>query len=223
MSEMSAWFDLQTAKRENNTETILREFVSRFTGSLRDWYQAPGEYLQLQLVRCGYVSQAMGIIFREFLGDASQFYKQTRHEFFEMRCCSLDKKDIDFHYRRMSFRYHALDGINDESLRQVYLNSLPTELQGELQRLIELSSRTLRDISIEEIHMFTHTALDKLCVTQKVFTKMIKKGRKYDRYYKLPDSYHLKCKTTDHCNCESYHLSRRQPPRRQPHKEKFFF
>ncbi|KAK2663694.1 hypothetical protein Ddye_002268 [Dipteronia dyeriana] len=55
------------------------------------------------------------------------------------------------------------------------------ELQGELQHLIELSNWTLRDISLGEIHMFTHTALDKLCATQRVFTKMIRKGRKYDR------------------------------------------
>ncbi|KAK2662932.1 hypothetical protein Ddye_001506 [Dipteronia dyeriana] len=117
MSEMSVWLDLHTIKRENNTETILREFVSRFTRSLRDWYQDLGEYRQLQLVRCGSVSQAMGILFREFIGDASQFYKQTRQEFFEIRCCSRDRREIYFHYRRMSFRYHALSGINDESLR----------------------------------------------------------------------------------------------------------
>ncbi|KAK0607802.1 hypothetical protein LWI29_020769 [Acer saccharum] len=44
VSEMSAWLDLQLAKSEQNLESILREFVSRFTGSLRDWYQALGEY-----------------------------------------------------------------------------------------------------------------------------------------------------------------------------------
>ncbi|KAK2655054.1 hypothetical protein Ddye_008106 [Dipteronia dyeriana] len=130
MSEMSVLLDLQIAK---------------------DWYQALGEYRQLQLVRCGSVSLAMGIVFREFLRDASQLHKQTRQEFFEMRCCSLDKRDIDYHYRRMSFRYHELGGINDETLRQVYLNSLPTELQGELQRIIELSGKGLRDISLGEI------------------------------------------------------------------------
>ncbi|KAK2645547.1 hypothetical protein Ddye_020742 [Dipteronia dyeriana] len=136
----------------------------------------------------------MGIVFREFLGDASQFYKQTGQKFFKIQCCSLDKRDIDYHYRCMSFRYHALGGINDESLRQVYLNSLPTELQGELQRLVEVSNRTLRDISLGEIHMFTHTALDKLCATQRVFAKMIQERKKYYKYCKLPNSYHLKCK-----------------------------
>ncbi|KAK2641333.1 hypothetical protein Ddye_023096 [Dipteronia dyeriana] len=200
---MSVWLDLQTEKRENNTEAILREFVSRFTGSLRDWYQALGEYRQLQLVRCESVSLTTGIVFREFLGDASQLYKQTRQEFFEMR-------------------YHALGGINDETLRLVYLNSLPTELQGELQRLIELSGRSLRDISLGEIHMFTHTALDKLCATQRVFAKMIREGRKYDRYCKFPSTYHLKCNSTEHCNCRTNRSYRKRPFRNQPRKEMNF-
>ena len=47
ISEMSAWLDLQMAKSEHNLEAILREFVSRFTGSLIDWYQALREYRQL--------------------------------------------------------------------------------------------------------------------------------------------------------------------------------
>ncbi|KAK2639680.1 hypothetical protein Ddye_027475 [Dipteronia dyeriana] len=211
MSEMSAWLDLQIAKGGDNVETILREFVSRFTGSLRDWYQALGEYRQLQLVRCGSVSIATGIIFKEFLGDVSQFYKQTRQEFFEMTVCSLDKEDIDFHYRRMSFRYHALGGVNDESLRQVYLNSLPSELQGELQRLIEFSGKTLRDITLGEIHMFTHTALEKLCATQRIFSKMIKEGKRYGKHCKFPPDYNLKCKSGEHCNCRANTPDRYKP------------
>ncbi|KAK3210829.1 hypothetical protein Dsin_015535 [Dipteronia sinensis] len=35
-SEMSAWLDLQMAKSEQTLKAILREFVSRFTGSLQD-------------------------------------------------------------------------------------------------------------------------------------------------------------------------------------------
>ncbi|KAK2653589.1 hypothetical protein Ddye_013445 [Dipteronia dyeriana] len=120
-----------------------------------------------------------------------------------MTVCSLNKEDIDYHYRRMSFRYHALGGINDETPRQVYLNSLPSELQGELQRLIELSGRNLRDITLGEIHMFTHTALEKLCATQRVFSKMIREGRKYDKHCKFPPKYHLKCSFNEHCNCKA--------------------
>ena len=79
---MSAWLNLKMEKSEQNLETIMREFVSRFTGSLRDWYQTLGEYRQLQFVRAPSTSQAIGSIFREFLGDPDQFYKQARREFF---------------------------------------------------------------------------------------------------------------------------------------------
>ncbi|KAK2654300.1 hypothetical protein Ddye_014156 [Dipteronia dyeriana] len=60
-----------------------------------------------------------------------------------------------------------------------------TELQGELQRLIEFSGKSLREITLGEIHMFTHTALEKLCATQRVFSKMIKEGKRYSRQYLL--------------------------------------
>ena len=72
---MSAWLDLQLAKSKQNLETILCEFVSRFTGSVRDWYQALGEYRQLQFVRVPLASQAMGYIFKEFLGDPDHIHK----------------------------------------------------------------------------------------------------------------------------------------------------
>ncbi|KAK3222091.1 hypothetical protein Dsin_009116 [Dipteronia sinensis] len=75
ISEMSAWLDLQMEKSEQNLEAILREFVSQFTGFLRDWYQALGEYRQLQFARSLSTSHAIGILFREFLGDPDQYYK----------------------------------------------------------------------------------------------------------------------------------------------------
>ena len=136
---MSAWLDLKISRSEHNLEAILREFASRFTGSLRDWYQALREYRKLQFVQATSTGHAMGLIFREFLGDPNQYYKQARQEFFDMRCCSLQKKDIEFHYQKMSGRYHILGGINDQSLKHVYVNSLPSELLDEIQRRIDTS------------------------------------------------------------------------------------
>ncbi|KAK3204836.1 hypothetical protein Dsin_018882 [Dipteronia sinensis] len=198
---MSAWLDLQMAKFEQTLEAILREFFSRFTGSLRDWYQALGEYRQLQFVRSQSTSHAMGIVFREFLGDPDKFYKQARQEFFDMRCCSLKKKDIEYHYKRMSGRYHILGGINDQSLKHVYVNSPPTELQDELQRRIDTPGRPFNDITLGRIHMFTLGALDKLYATQKIFSKMLREGKRYEGQCKQP-SLHIKCKDKEQCFCK---------------------
>ncbi|KAK2655687.1 hypothetical protein Ddye_008739 [Dipteronia dyeriana] len=68
----------------------------------------------------------------------------------------------------MSFRYHALCGINDESLRQVYLNSLPVELQGHytkqypnkkvksaklIHQLKQIADEVPSDVDIESIFL----------------------------------------------------------------------
>ncbi|KAK0573432.1 hypothetical protein LWI29_007951 [Acer saccharum] len=200
VSEMSAWLHLQLAKSEHNLEIILREFVSRFTGSFKDWYQALGEYRQLQFVRVLLASQAMGYIFREFLGDPDHIYKQARQEFFDMRCCSLKRKDIMFHYKQMSQRYHTLGGINDHSLKQVYVNSLPDDLQDEIQRKIDISGRSLNDTSLGELHMYALNSLDKLCATQRFFFKMLTEGKNLQSQCRQP-SLQFKCKSLASCNC----------------------
>ncbi|KAL5857227.1 hypothetical protein ACOSQ3_004685 [Xanthoceras sorbifolium] len=78
-----------------------------------------------------------------------------------MKCCSLKCKDLNFHYKKMVERLYMLNGYNDESLTQVYINSLPDELHSDLQRQI--------------------TATQKLCDTQKLLTKMIQNKKKFDR------------------------------------------
>ncbi|KAK0589921.1 hypothetical protein LWI29_020251 [Acer saccharum] len=144
----------------------------------------------------------MVYIFREFLGDPDHFYKQARQEFFDMRCCSLKRKDIEFHYRRMPQRYHTLGGINDHSLKQVYVNSLPDELQDEIQRKIDTSGRSLNDTSLSELHMYAMSSLDKLCATQKFFFKMLTEGKKLQSQCKQP-SLQIKCKSLDSCTCKT--------------------
>ncbi|KAK2645460.1 hypothetical protein Ddye_020655 [Dipteronia dyeriana] len=49
---------------------------------------------------------------------------------------------------------------------------------------------------------------------------MIREGRKYDRHCKFPPTYHLKCNSTEHCNCRTNRSYRRRPTRNQPRKEK---
>ncbi|KAK0572267.1 hypothetical protein LWI29_028886 [Acer saccharum] len=144
----------------------------------------------------------MGYIFREFLGDPDHFYKQARQEFFDMHCCSLKRKDIEFHYRRMSQRYHTLGGINDHSLKQVCVNSLPDELQDEIQRKIDTSGHSLNDTSLGELHMYTLSSLDKLCAAQRFFSKMITEGKKLQSQCKQP-SLQIKCKSLSSCTCKT--------------------
>ena len=42
----SAWIDLQMIRADATIESVLREFTTRFTGSLRDWFESLGQYRQ---------------------------------------------------------------------------------------------------------------------------------------------------------------------------------
>ena len=114
-------------------QSILKEFNSHFTGSLRDWFESLGRYRQLQLIQAE-ISQVLGISYEQFLGEATTANEQIRREFNLMKCCSLQTKDLDFHYKRMSTMYYKLNDFNDPSLKHVFIASLPKEIQPELQR-----------------------------------------------------------------------------------------
>ena len=45
--EFSAWIDVQMLRTGATPQTVLKEFSSRFTGSLRDWFESLGQYRQL--------------------------------------------------------------------------------------------------------------------------------------------------------------------------------
>ena len=47
LQEFAAWIDLQGTKPNTHPKNVLREFMARSTGSLRDWLKNLGEYRQL--------------------------------------------------------------------------------------------------------------------------------------------------------------------------------
>ena len=48
--ELSALIDLQMLAPDATTQSVIREFSTRFTGSLRDWFDSLGQYRQLQFI-----------------------------------------------------------------------------------------------------------------------------------------------------------------------------
>ena len=69
LHEMSVWIDLQMFRSGTTTESVLREFATRFTSALRDWFDSLGQYRQLQFVQLPEVSSALAILHDLFLGE----------------------------------------------------------------------------------------------------------------------------------------------------------
>ena len=99
LNEMSAWIDLQMLRPGATTQSVLREFATRFTGALRDWFDSLGQYRQLQFVDLPEVSSALAVLHDQFLGDPSAVFEAARRDYLNMKCCSLNVKDLDFHYK----------------------------------------------------------------------------------------------------------------------------
>ncbi|KAH9698097.1 hypothetical protein KPL71_023882 [Citrus sinensis] len=174
LNEMSAWIDLQMLRPGATTESVLREYATRFTGALRDWFDSLGQYRQLQFVQLPEVSSALAVIHDQFLGDPSAFFEATRRDYLNMKCCSLNAKDLDFHYKRMSLLFYKLNGFNEPTLKHVFLASLPEELQPDIQRQLTASNLSLDNISLGKIFQLAKTCLDKLCEQKQFFKELLK-------------------------------------------------
>ncbi|KAI9083023.1 hypothetical protein K1719_035038 [Acacia pycnantha] len=132
LHEFSAWIDLQITAQQIPLRQALQEFVSRFTGTLREWFQNMSPYEKLQAVQVESAAVLLGAIHKEFIGDFNLIRKREKQEFFEMKCCSLKRSDLQHHYQRMIQKYHALNGGNDVNLRHTFIVSLPGELLTEI-------------------------------------------------------------------------------------------
>ncbi|KAL0444958.1 UNVERIFIED_CONTAM: polyprotein [Sesamum latifolium] len=133
-------------------------------------------WIDLQLTREGAtLSKVLKEFASRFTGDASLINKMASQEYFAMKCCSLKRKDLDFHFKRMSEKFYMLNGLNDPNLKHVFLASLPQELQPEIQRMIASTRRDVAQLSLGEFHQMTSAALDKLCEQQSFFKGLMDK------------------------------------------------
>ncbi|KAH9716855.1 hypothetical protein KPL71_021598 [Citrus sinensis] len=202
LNEMSAWIDLQMLRPGATTQSVLREFATRFTGALRDWFDSLGQYRQLQFVDLPEVSSALAVLHDQFLGDPSAVFEAARRDYLNMKCCSLNARDLDFHYKRMSLLFYKLNGFNEPTLKHVFLASLPEELQPNIQRQLTASNLSLDNISLGKIFQLAKTCLDKLCEQKQFFKELLKDKEPFRSACKKP-YLQIKCHKKKDCDCSS--------------------
>ncbi|KAH9769379.1 hypothetical protein KPL71_011977 [Citrus sinensis] len=211
LNEMSAWIDLQMLRPGAITQSVLREFATRFTGALTDVFDSLGNYRQLQFVQLPEVSSALAVIHDQFLGDPSAVFEAARRDYLNMKCCSLNAKDLDFHYKWMSLLFYKLNGFNEPTLKHVFLASLPDELQPDIQRQLTASNLSLDNISLGKIFQLAKTCLDKLCEQKQFFKELLKDKEPFRSACKKP-YLQIKCKQKKDCDCS---------PKKKRHFKKF--
>ena len=94
-----------------------------------------------------------------------------------MKCCSLKRHILESHYKRMSILFYKLNGFNEPCLKHVFIASLPSELQPDLQRKLTATNLRIADISLGKIFQMAMLCLDKIC-EQKEFFKDLMEDKK---------------------------------------------
>lgn len=198
--EMCAWIDVQMLRSGANSQNVLKEFCSRFTGQLRDWYDSLGQYRQMSFCQLP-IAHAISHLYEQFLGEPGTAAELARREYHQMKCCSLLMKDLEFHYKRMSQLYYKLGGYNDPSLRHVFVASLPKELQPELQRQVNAHKLDIGQLPLGKIYQFAVACLDKMCEQKEFFSELIKRKEPFKSACKKP-YLAIKCPSEKTCECK---------------------
>ncbi|GKB08563.1 putative zinc finger, CCHC-type containing protein [Tanacetum coccineum] len=198
--EMLTWC---TAELQYYTiDVVIKRFLTRLQGRLRDWYHSLGEYRQLQIQQSISPEAFMSIIYSEFIGSPWEHTAHAREEFLKMKCCSFQKKDLEKHYDRMSQRFYCLNGVDDVNLKQVFLNSFPESLGNEAYRALEARNVTIAQTTLGELYQLILNALAKLCNQKKFLAEFERTGK---RLRTACDEKYLQIKCKDKLSCDCTH------------------
>ncbi|WVY95147.1 hypothetical protein V8G54_034235 [Vigna mungo] len=155
--EFGAWLDTKLIK-DADSYKVIEEFCCRMTGTLKEWYHNLGPVRQDQFHNLGSTAVVLGALHEEFIGDRVVIDRKIRQESFEMKCCSLNMKDLDRHFKRMLQRFYLLNGANDVSLKNTYVAFLPVQLQSELNRMAMAAQKDFSTMTMGQIHQMTKEA-----------------------------------------------------------------
>ncbi|RDX66831.1 hypothetical protein CR513_54356, partial [Mucuna pruriens] len=200
---------------------VIEEFLCRITGTLKHWYHGLGTVRQDQLHNLGTAAVVLGVLHEEFIGDGAIIDKKVKQEYFEMKCCSIKIKDLNKHFQRMSQRFYILNGLNDPSLKNTYVASLPKEIQPELNRMVMAAQKDFSAMTMGEIHQMTQEDVDKLCRQHKYFSDIMNQKGKFRKACKKP-YLEIKCKDKT-CSCSSKKKKKEALPRKKRKKPFKFF
>ncbi|KAH9671389.1 hypothetical protein KPL70_017354 [Citrus sinensis] len=112
------------------------------------------------------------------------------------------RSDLHYHFKRMSALFHKIGGINDHTLKHVFLSSLPEELQPEIRRQIANAQLDINNLSLGRLFQLALVSLDYLCDQKKFFRNLMKDKEGFQTACKKP-YLEIKCKDSKHCTCPS--------------------
>ena len=109
------------------------------------------EYRQLQFLQNPSPEAALNSICLEFCRQDGHTVETLRADFFKLKCCSLNRKDLEKHFKNVTQIFYQIGGYNDPNLKQAFLSSMPDPLGEEAFRLMAIAGKVLRTIALGEL------------------------------------------------------------------------
>ncbi|KAG8493395.1 hypothetical protein CXB51_010802 [Gossypium anomalum] len=199
LQEFHSWLETRKLKEDSNYN-ILMEFVSRFTGMLRDWWNSINQHDQMQFLVFQDLSEPIRILHQHFIGNPEDLLVLRRREFYARKCCSFKKKDLTKHLKKMFQLFCAL-GLHP-NLKPVILSSLPGPIQIAVNQALQQKNRDILQLTVGQIQQEVFIALEDICNRRKVFKDYLLGDRRIDQ---ACDDSHLryKCPKEGHCDCRT--------------------
>ncbi|KAL2499235.1 Reverse transcriptase domain-containing protein [Abeliophyllum distichum] len=191
--EMQAWCFTELQRPHITHSTVIKSFLARLTGFMKDWFDSLGQYRQLQYLNALTVDEFMNALYWEFCGKQDHLKNIAREEFFKLKCCSYNPKDLNKHFENAVRRFYLIGGMDDPNIKQAYLESIPQPLGQETLRVIEMRGQSLGTTSFGELHNMVLRTLKKLCNQRAFLTDIHTTGKKLEKACERPE---LKVKCT---------------------------
>ncbi|KAK8493539.1 hypothetical protein V6N12_055104 [Hibiscus sabdariffa] len=196
LQEFQAWMDTQKLTRESNYE-IISEFIFRFTGILRDWWNTLSQPDQVVFLTRQSFPEVLQILHTFFLGNQEDLKTLKKKEFFKRRSCSPEKKDLQKHFTVMTKLFYFLGA--DPNLKHTILASIPEILQNAVSRHLQSTGKRIENLTIGEIQQETYMALEEISDRKKIIKNYFTGSKEIDRACK-DARLQIKCKEKGDCN-----------------------
>ncbi|KAK8526460.1 hypothetical protein V6N12_020931 [Hibiscus sabdariffa] len=197
LQEFQAWMDTQKLTRESNYE-ILSEFVSRFTGMLRDWWNTLSQPDQVVFLTRQSFLEVLQILHKFFLGNQDDLKTLKKKEFFKRKCCSPERRDLQKHFTIMAKLFYFLGA--DPNLKHTILASIPEILQNAVSRHLQSTGKRVENLTIGEIQQETYMALEEICDRKKIIKNYLTGSKEIARACR-DTKLQIKCKEKEDCHC----------------------
>ena len=188
-------------------QMVIQKFTARLSGALKEWWNSLGEYRQQQVYQTT-IPLLLGEIHREFIGTPTHQKEQLQEEFFSAKCCSLRKKDLAKHFKRTR-RYYALNGVNNPSLKHVYLSFIDDCLSQQTKLYIRDQGHTIEEVFVSQIQQYVLKTLDQLCKQKEVWIEFMDRSKQLSKICARPDLSIKYTKSKKSCSCNKYEKRRR--------------